>query len=231
MLASDPPDDAQPFLYFREDREVTEYHCNLPHWRQPRALYFVTFRLGDSLPKAVLDQWKEERNAWLNARGARSERDLDRLPRRDRYEFARHFNRKVQEYLDTGHGECWLRYPEIARLVERTILHFDGDRCAVGEYVVMPNHIHVLVAAAPDWRLNQVLHSWKSFTAHEANGMLGRTGKFWQRESYDRIVRDAEELAAFRRYIAENPMKTRCREGEHLLGGGSLGQRRDAAAT
>jgi putative transposase len=51
------------------------------------------------------------------------------------------------------------------------------------------------------------MHSLKSYTGHEANKILGRTGSFWQHESYDHWVRDDEELARIVAYINANPVK------------------------
>ena len=210
------------FVYFNEYDEVSVYRCGLPHWRQDGVLYFVTFRLGDSLPIFVTSGWKEERKVWLSARGIRSESDLCKLPPRERYLFARHFNRKAHIALDNSHGACWLRNPQVARVVADTFHEGDGTRYALGDFIIMPNHVHALVAPAPDQKIEQILKGWKGRSARFANKVLGRTGKFWQRESYDRIVRDEKELAAFQTYIAENPVKAALREGHYLLGRGAL---------
>ena len=91
---------------------------------------------------------------------------------------------KLEAYLDRGLGECWLRQPRIAALVEGALRFFDGQRYQLRAWVVMPNHAHVLVEV---WEtpLAAVLHSWKGFTARAANKLLGRAGAFWQREYWD----------------------------------------------
>jgi len=211
-----------PFVFFDEYEEVSIYRCSLPHWRQDGVLYFVTFRLADSLPLSITEGWKEERRIWLAARGLRSEAHLRTLPRAERYEFARQFNRKVHIVLDGGHGSCWLGKPEIAGIVSEAFLKGDNESYALGDFVIMPNHVHVLVAPAPKQKIEGILKNWKGRTARFANQRLGRTGKFWQRESYDRLVRDETELAAFRTYIAANPGKANLREGQYLLGRGAL---------
>jgi DNA polymerase-3 subunit alpha len=104
--------------------------------------------------------------------------------------------------------------------VENALRHFDGDRYLLGGYVIMPNHVHILVRPAMEHKLPDILQSWKSFTAKEANKLLGRTGEFWQPESFDHIVRSEQQLEKFSRYIEENPVKTGLPENEYRVGGG-----------
>ena len=115
--------------------------------------------------------------------------------------------RRVEEYLDAGHGACWLRRPDMAALVEGALRHSDGERYRLLAWCVMPNHVHALIETREGFPLADVLHSWKSFTSKEANKMVGRTGAFWQREYLDRYVRNAEHYQAVVAYIEENPVK------------------------
>ncbi|MEI9897799.1 MAG: transposase [Chthoniobacter sp.] len=101
---------------------------------------------------------------------------------------------------------------------------FDGRHYRLGTWAIMPNHVHALVLPLPEFTLGKIVQSWKSFTARTINQRLGRTGDFWQRETYDHIVRSEESLRAFERYIRGNPVKARLREGEFLLGVGSAGE-------
>jgi REP element-mobilizing transposase RayT len=71
----------------------------------------------------------------------------------------------------------------------------------------MPNHVHVLLRPRESHRLPGILHSWKSFTAKNANALLGWTGHFWQREYYDHLIRDEKEFHTVIRYIVDNPPK------------------------
>ena len=80
----------------------------------------------------------------------------------------------------------------------------------------MPNHVHVLVCVGAKMKLSKVLHSWKSFTAHELNKLLGRRGTVWQDESFDHIVRSLDQLNHFRSYIGENPAKACLQSGFRL---------------
>jgi len=115
---------------------------------------------------------------------------------------------KVDAYLDAGHGECFLKRPAVAELVAGALKFFDGDRYELRAWVVMPNHVHVVVWPKPPWTLSQVLHSWKSFTSTKANQILQRTGQpFWQQESFDHLIRNDEDMARCSAYTVNNPVK------------------------
>lgn len=111
---------------------------------------------------------------------------------------------EMKHHLAQGHGACWLRDPEIAKMVRAAILCFDGQRYQAGELAIPPNHVHVLVRPLAVYDLEQVLHSWKSFSAKAINKRVGRSGSVWQHESYDRLVRDTTELRRTERYIRNN---------------------------
>ena len=115
----------------------------------------------------------------------------------------------ADRYLDTTRaGPLWLRVNRIARMVvealhfaESELHHYD-----LHAYVVMPNHVHVLVT--PLVEPSKFLRTLKSYTAKQANRMLGRTGEpFWQRESYDHVVRNDRERVRIHDYIVNNPVK------------------------
>ncbi len=71
----------------------------------------------------------------------------------------------------------------------------------------MPNHVHILITPNAAQELSDILHSIKSFTAHEANKLLDRTGQFWQRESFDRYIRNHKHYLNVINYIEKNPVK------------------------
>jgi len=108
----------------------------------------------------------------------------------------------------------------VSALVEDALHHFDGSRYVLDAYAVMPNHVHVLMKPLNPCGLPRILHSWKSFSAHRANLMLGRQGAFWQDESFDHVVRSAQQLAFYRKYIEENPSKAQLLDGESRCGRG-----------
>jgi Rad3-related DNA helicase/REP element-mobilizing transposase RayT len=203
-----------PFVPFDPAAPVGKSARHLPHWQQEGATYLVTFRLADSIPKEKLVQWQIELREWLRYH------PKPRTPEQE-MEYAELFAERFHRWLDGGLGECWLRRPEISALIETALRFFDGQRYGLGYFVVMPNHVHVLVRPLAGHTLSEILHSWKSFTAKQINAALGREGKVWQDESFDNIVRDEAALGNFSAYIQENPAKARLAEGEFRLGFGS----------
>ena len=81
----------------------------------------------------------------------------------------------------------------------------------------MPNHVHAIVKPLGEHHLSDILHSWKSFTAHQINQKTGHAGVFWQSENFDTIVRNIEHLQNCRRYIADNPTKAKLANGTFVL--------------
>jgi REP element-mobilizing transposase RayT len=176
----------------------------LPHLEREGATYFVTFRLVGTLPKSVLEAYRLERDAVLQ-RAETLNRPLSGVERNRLDEL---FSKRIDAYLDAGHGECWLARKKIAELVVGALEHFDGVRYTLYESVVMPNHVHVVVAPTGRNDLSDILHSWKSYTANEANKILQRRGdEFWQRESYDHLVRDEKDFQRVCNYTVNNPVK------------------------
>ena len=118
-------------------------------------------------------------------------------------------------------GSCILARPEAGEIVEGALRFFDDKRCMLDEFIVMPNHVHVLVLPFDEWTLSKLLHSWKLHTALEINKLTGSEGTLWFDESYDHIVRSWEQLEIYRRYIRENPVKANLTSDRFRLGKGS----------
>ena len=102
-----------------------------------------------------------------------------------------------------------MRDPAVAELVENAFLHFHEARYDLLAWVVMPNHVHVLVQPHDEWSVSAIVHTWKSFTAHAANRLLNRSGPFWQADYFDRFIRDEEHFRSTLTYIEDNPVKAR----------------------
>jgi REP-associated tyrosine transposase len=118
------------------------------------------------------------------------------------------------ELLDQRYGDNWLHDPRIASVIRSNLYHHHESKYALQAYCVMPNHVHVLLESLEIGEttdemspLANIMHSLKSYTAHEANRILRRQGTFWQSESYDHWVRDEFELERIIDYIANNPVK------------------------
>ena len=185
----------------------------LPHCDFPNLIQFVTFRLEDSLPVSRRGEWEH----LLDIEDVRERRT------------------KLEEYLDRGLGDCWLRNEQIAELAEKALRHFHNDRYQLLAWCVMPNHVHVLVDVRmmPLWKIVQ---SWKRFIQTQANRISTerrsparhddvdfnntpgwkpalpitpgrRPALQWQREYWDTFMRDeAQQLEAVH-YIETNPVK------------------------
>jgi putative DNA methylase len=115
--------------------------------------------------------------------------------------------RRVEKYLDQGYGELLLNNPEVAEMVQNSLLKFDALRYRLIAWVVMPNHVHSLMTRFEDFKLKDILQSLKSYTAHEANKMLGREGKFWIDDYFDRYIRNEKHFYKTIKYIENNPVK------------------------
>lgn len=161
----------------------------LPHWEAGEVAQSITFRLADSLPTNVLTELQHELR-FLPKEAAAAER-----------------RKHIEAMLDRGHGTMWLANPEVAAIVERALMHFDGERYRLQAWVIMPNHVHVVATPLADWTLADIAHSWKSFSATNANKILGREGTFWSREYFDRAIRDEAHCANAISYTEMNPVK------------------------
>jgi len=156
----------------------------VPHRDEPGLTQFVTFRLADSVPEELREEWE---------RLLKIDDDRARLT-------------QLEAWLDLGHGECHLSDNRVAQLVVEAFRHFDGTRYQLAAWTIMPNHVHVLfdVGQVP---MAEVVRSWKQFTATQANKLLKRSGSFWQADYWDTYMRDEEHEERTLRYIRNNPVK------------------------
>ena len=179
-----------------------------PHWTREGAWYAVTFRLWDSLPQQAIESWLFERENIVKTaeqmKRPLSKHEEDRL---------RHlYSEKVERFLDAGYGSCYMKEERIAKEVSNALQHFEGRRYNLAAWCVMTNHVHAVVqpfagiantggTPVPLTELPEILHSWKSFTAKEANKLLGRSGEFWQAEYYDHLIRNEADFSHAVRYV------------------------------
>ena len=163
----------------------------LPHFDRTGIPQFITCHLGDSVPKQVVDRWRRE---------LRKEESLDQQ---------RLLQMRIETYVDQGYGAAYLKQPRIATMIQNSLLHFDRERYRLSAWVVMPNHVHLLATVCEGHSLSDIMHSFKSYTAHEANKMLRRNGQFWFEDYFDRFIRDQKHFANAVRYIESNPVKAK----------------------
>jgi REP element-mobilizing transposase RayT len=160
----------------------------LPHFDAGEVFQSLTFRLHDSMPQHLVERWKLELA-------------------HDPEEFNDGLQYRIEAYLDRGAGECHLRDPRVANVVQSGLLHFDGERYRLSAWVVMPNHVHLLAAPLPNYSLSGIIHSIKSYTSQEANKLLARRGRFWFEDYFDRYVRNAQHFDNAVSYIESNPVR------------------------
>ena len=219
------------FGFLDRDSEIEITDRNLPHWFQPGAAQFVTIRTRDSMPKHVVEKWREEIRQWLITNGldpqlidASKNRGqiqsvhqcIESLDAHLKSSFKKMRNRLWMNRLDECHGECVLRRPEIAGIVSEAILHFDGERYDLDCFVVMPNHVHAIVQFRAGFDESMISQSWMRFSAREINKSLGRTGQFWQGETFDHVIRNDNQFAYLRKYIKDNPAKAKLCHGDYV---------------
>jgi carbamoylphosphate synthase large subunit/REP element-mobilizing transposase RayT len=190
---------AESFPPLAESLPIEKTFRHLPHWQQDGCSYFVTFRLADSLPANILQNWQKE----LELFHKNHPQPWDFPTQR---QFVLRFRETLEAWLDAGHGSCILRDPALRTIVENALLHFDKDRYILDSYAIMPNHVHAIVKPLGSHKLSDILHSWKSFTAKELNKAMQAEGQVWMEESYDTIIRHSDDLVDCRRYIAGNAM-------------------------
>ncbi len=164
---------------------MTYYERNLPHWQPLGKDLFVTWRLSGSLPAKVVEAVKAKGELAEGRRFAEFDRELD----------------------SGRHGPTWLSDERVATLVVESIEEAEANGlCKIHAYVVMPNHVHVLLE--PGSELARITKLIKGGTARAANKILGRTGKFfWQDESFDHWIRTPTEFDKVQTYIVRNPLK------------------------
>jgi len=182
----------------------------LPHWTQDGATYFVTFRLADSVPKKLAEQYRAERQRLLDEADKASGRKREQLLNQARNVVTGRFD----ALLDSGDGAAYFNDPRAAEIVANALNYFDGDRYVLWAYCVMPNHVHAVVEPLGEHGLDSILHSWKSFTANAVNKLLGRSGALWQEESFDHLIRRAESFEHYINYTLDNPVKAGLRDWE-----------------
>jgi hypothetical protein len=156
--------------FFDPREEYSVFERRLPHWSQAGVVCFVTWRTHDSIPADVLERWRQERRQWLrqhhiNPRAHDWRQQLRDLGREAQQDFFQHFSTRWHTELDACHGAGVLRRPELAQIVAQSFHHFDGDRYELTDFVVMPNHVHLLAAVPDEESLLVQCESWKHYTA------------------------------------------------------------------
>lgn len=200
----------------------------LPHWSQAGTFCFITWRTADSMPRDVVQRWIEERNdllkragivvndAGFGETGLHWKDAIQALSANARQNLQLALTERWDTHLDASHGACVLKERALATIVGDSLLKFDGDRYELTDFVVMPNHVHLLAAFRDEKGMLKQCADWKRYTARQINNRIGRTGELWQEDAFDHLVRSPEQFDHFRRYIAENGPRARLADEEYL---------------
>jgi REP element-mobilizing transposase RayT len=165
----------------------------IPHFDAAGLVQHITFHTADSLPPKAVERMEYE---------LRLLSDEDRQVER---------RRRIHDLLDSGMGECLLRKPEYAQVVEDSLLFGDCIRYRLIAWVIMPNHVHVLIEQKEAWPLAKVVQSWKRHTSRKTHQLMGGSsscnGPFWQRDYWDRYIRNGQHFSVTKQYVENNPVK------------------------
>ena len=175
----------------------------MPHYNAHDKYQIITYRLSDSLPKKVFEK--------IELKFTQEEK----LKRR----------REIEIQMDRGYGSCLLKNYECAKIIIDNWKYFDRKRYDLISYVVMPNHVHLLIRSY-NFEIGYLVKSWKSYSAkairkyyasltnaechsalQEQTSILQKGNPFWQREYWDRFIRDEKHFRYAINYIHENPVK------------------------
>jgi len=189
--------------FFDPSQDIRKHGDKLPHWQQGEVMQFVTFRLGDAIPREKLQLWLEQRKIWLN------HHPKPWTPATEA-DYRKEFIWKLERWLDQGAGSCLLREPAARDILAEVLMKFQSVRVEHHAWVIMPNHVHLLFT--PQAPLEKLIQAWKATSSRR----LGK-GSIWQRNYRDTLIRDFDHFANAVRYIRRNPVKAKLPEGAFTL--------------
>jgi REP element-mobilizing transposase RayT len=164
----------------------------LPHWDFKKSVQAITFRLADSVPSSVIQEWKTE---------------LLSIP--DETIRTKELYRRIAHYEDAGHGSAILSRPDCAAILQDHLISGHPEEYRLLDWCIMPNHVHLICKLDEKAALSEIIRSWKGASAIQINRLLNRSGPLWQREYYDRFIRDEDHYHNCRAHIRNNPVKAK----------------------
>ena len=180
----------------------TNEHINvladrLPHWNQSCCVQFVTFRLADSLPQTKLQEFTDNKRVWLE----HHPKPWDEATQEEYDSFAN----AMEKWIDAGYGSCVLSERQIRNVVIETLMHYDSEHYYLHAFVIMPNHVHVLLTPNREVLVQDIVKTWKTFSARQINRLTNKKGSLWESSCFDHMIRNADEYRKKLEYIIANP--------------------------
>ena len=202
-----------------------------PHIQPLDATLFVTFRLANSIPKSTVRYYKAKRD-WLRDQLRRCERMATDDSSSQKMKWLDEIERLYREWFikseDIMHrqlvGPTWLREKAVADKVAENLHRLDDDVYRLDAFSIMSNHVHTVfkplldesqieqILKTADYgddqipALGKIMQAIKGRSARECNLLLGRSGQFWEHESFDRVIRVGKFEKTIR-YVLNNPVK------------------------
>ena len=139
----------------------------LPHRDYGGSSQAITFREADSLPSHVVEDWKKELAALLLSPDESTKAEAQK-----------EFSRRIARYEDASHGNCSLREPKVAQVVQDSLIAGHGEQYQLIAWCIMPNHVHVLIQQSEQSKLGKIVRGWKGSSARLINQALKREGPF-----------------------------------------------------
>ena len=185
-------------FFFDQFDELETWVNDLPHWEQEDKLQFVTFRLADALPQECLIEIKNRKDSFIK-------QNPKPWNKKTLSQYINITSDYEERMLANGYGSCILKNYVIRQIVIETLEYFNYVRYILFGYVIMPNHIHMLILPAHEYKLRDILQSIKRHSSRKINKLLNSSGKIWQSEGWDRVVRNEEHYKHCISYIRKNP--------------------------
>lgn len=194
----------------------------LPHWQPPGETFFITARLFGSIPKRIIENLKAEYQLALaeiekgdflpenvdHLLPEALQTEIRRLQKKKSYDASKRYFARFDDFLDSNlNAPHWLKRPDIAQLNMDNFHHYAERYFTLWAATIMSNHAHLLLTLKPDApMLFKVLQDMKKYSGVHSNRLLGRSGRFWEFESYDHLVRQGE-FDRILMYVLNNSVK------------------------
>ena len=189
------PHDIVQFLDKKEN--VAIWGRKIPHWFQEYKTMFITFRLADSLPDEAIESLRVDHLFYKN--------DFIVSDYRNKEQYRIALMRKIEQWLSNGHGKCILKHENVRKYVVEALNYYDGTEYIIHAFVVMPNHIHLLLSPLGKLPINTIIGQVKSYSGHKIKKLLNCKDNIWQSNMFDRIVRNGDDFEKIMKYIEDNP--------------------------